>query len=367
MSPLKIQLQEFRRRVVAGSFPQYSDLAAGLGGLRFVQADPIRSPARAQDLILRHRVDPYVSGDLEQLYPQLDAEEGYLFAYGFMPSKVWQDLHTQPAGKLKALERQVLAFVKKHGEVHPRDLAESLGPRSVANHWGGKSQATKRVLEDLHDEGHLRISRRQKGVRVYQAAEDSRPKEANPEARYARLAMTTAHVFGPTTKSFLLSELRSLTHLVPKRKERVGIVDQLVATGQLVEVEVDGLTYLLEHDSWQSNEVPGRVRILAPFDPLVRNRQRFEQLWGWSYRFEAYIPASKRARGYYAMPLLWQEKVIAWANAKVIDERLDVEVGYVSEPASQSKFRRALETEIEAMTIFLGLGSGAWALNFSSK
>jgi uncharacterized protein len=67
---------------------------------------------------------------------------------------------------------------------------------------------------------------------------------------------------------------------VPKRQERVGIVDQLVATGQLVEVEVDGLTYLLEHDHWQSNEVTDRVRILAPFDPLVRNRQRFEQLWG---------------------------------------------------------------------------------------
>ena len=365
MSPLKIQLQAFRRRVVAGSFPQYSNLAAGLSGLRFVQADPIRSPARAQDLMLRHRVDAYVSGDLEEMYPQLDAEEGYLFAYGFMQPKVWQDLHTQPpVGKLKALERQVLAFVQKHGEVHPRDLAESFGSRSVTNYWGGQSQATKRVLEDLHDEGHLRISRRQKGVRVYAAAEHSRPKEANSEARYARLAMTTAQVFGPTTKSFLLSELKSLTHLVPKRKEREGIVDQLVASGQLAEVEVDGLRYLLQPDHWQSDAVPDRVRILAPFDPLVRNRQRFEQLWGWSYRFEAYVPASKRERGYYAMPLLWQEQVIGWANAKVVDERLQIEVGYVNEPASPLKFRRALETEIEAMTVFLGLSSGAWALNF---
>lgn len=64
------------------------------------------------------------------------------------------------------------------------------------------------------------------------------------------------------------------------------------------------------------------------------------------------------------MPLLWQEQVIGWANAKVIDERLQIEIGYVNEPTSPLKFRRALETEIEAMTIFLGLGSGAWALNF---
>ncbi|MBT63341.1 MAG: hypothetical protein CML13_09045 [Puniceicoccaceae bacterium] len=67
-------------------------------------------------------------------------------------------------------------------------------------------------------------------------------------------------------------------------------------------------------------------------------------MWGWSYRFEAYVPTSKRERGYYAMPLLWQENVIAWANAKVIDERLQIEIGYVSEAASPLKFRPALET-----------------------
>ncbi|WPJ96554.1 hypothetical protein SH580_02410 [Coraliomargarita algicola] len=58
------------------------------------------------------------------------------------------------------------------------------------------------------------------------------------------------------------------------------------------------------------------------------------------------------------------EQVIGWANAKVIDERLQVEIEFVSEPTSSLKFRRELETEIEAMTIFLGLDSGVWALNF---
>lgn len=67
------------------------------------------------------------------------------------------------------------------------------------------------------------------------------------------------------------------------------------------------------------------------------------------------------------MPLLWREQVIGWANAKVIDERLQIEMGFVSEPTSLLEFRRSLETEIEAITIFLGLESGAWALNFSSK
>ena len=49
------------------------------------------------------------------------------------------------------------------------------------------------------------------------------------------------------------------------------------------------------------------VRLLAPFDPVVWDRRRFELFWGWAYRFEAYTPAAKRKLGYYALPLLWRD------------------------------------------------------------
>ena len=61
------------------------------------------------------------------------------------------------------------------------------------------------------------------------------------------------------------------------------------------------------------------VRLLAPFDPVVWDRRRFELLWGWAYRFEAYTPAEKRKRGYYALPLLWRDRVIGWGNISAID------------------------------------------------
>ena len=61
-------------------------------------------------------------------------------------------------------------------------------------------------------------------------------------------------------------------------------------------------------------ESPSTVRFLTPFDPVVWDRDRFELLWGWQYRFEAYTPAPKRKLGYYAMPLLWRDRVIGWAN-----------------------------------------------------
>ena len=88
----RLGLRELRSRVVAGSFPDFTGLADALKRLQFVQADPIRSPARAQDLMLRQRVRDYAAGDLEQAFPQLKAEEGYLFAYGFMTPEVWQYL-----------------------------------------------------------------------------------------------------------------------------------------------------------------------------------------------------------------------------------------------------------------------------------
>lgn len=360
--PGKLGLSEFRNRLVAGSFPKYSSLSAALDGLQFVQADPIRSPARAQDLMLRQRVTAYRAGDLERGFPELDAEEGYLFAYGFMSPRVWRDLRRRPLAKLTKFESEVLEAVMELGEVHPRGLDEKFGRQTVTNCWGGTSQATKLALEDLHHRGFLRVSRREKGVRVYQVSKDLEEDGADPELRYARLAMTTALVFGPTSKRFLISELRGLQHLIPKRRERAQAIDRLVASGQLAELEVEGVTYLWRAENWQQGEVVERVRILAPFDPLIRDRQRFEQVWGWRYRFEAYVPAARRERGYYAMPLLWRENVIGWANAKVDGQQLDVAIGYIGQRPRAKEFRRALETEVEAMAMFLGLESGSWKL-----
>ena len=75
----------------------------------------------------------------------------------------------------------------------------------------------------------------------------------------------------------------------------------------------------------QTQEV---VRLLAPFDPVVHDRDRFELLWNWTYRFEAYTPATKRKLGYYAMPLLWRDRVIGWANLSIKNGALDYDLGF---------------------------------------
>jgi uncharacterized protein YcaQ len=103
-----------------------------------------------------------------------------------------------------------------------------------------------------------------------------------------------------------------------------------------------------------------RVRLLAPFDPIVHDRTRFEALWGWEYRFEAYTPAAKRKLGYYALPLLWRDSVIGWANVAKTDGELHAEIGYVAGKAPRDRlFARELEAELERMRAFLGTSGRA--------
>ena len=100
---------------------------------------------------------------------------------------------------------------------------------------------------------------------------------------------------------------------------------------------------------------PDGVRLLTPFDPIVWDRFRFELLWGWTYRFEAYTPVAKRVRGYYAMPLLWRDRVIGWGNLSLKNNALISEFGYVASAPRDPAFERELAAELDRMRAFLGL------------
>jgi len=90
----------------------------------------------------------------------------------------------------------------------------------------------------------------------------------------------------------------------------------------------------------------------------VWDRRRFELLWGWAYRFEAYTPVPKRKLGYYALPMLWRDRIIGWANVSMPHARPQVETGYVSGRAPRDRgFSQQLEAEIDRIRVFLTSGS----------
>jgi uncharacterized protein YcaQ len=343
-------LHQLRLQAISQSLLPPTTLLAALHGLGFVQADPIRSPARAQDLILRQRVRGYRAGDLERLYPSLDIEEDVLYAYGFIPRSVWQWIHPRNKNGLTPFQRKVFDLVRGIGPTHPSELQAHLGHRRITNAWGGYSKATTGALEDLHYRGLLRVARRDRGIRIYECAPpfDS---QAPAAERLRQLVMLMARVLSPVPEKTLHANISRYRRLGRTR----DTVSDLVRKGELRREAVEGLTYL-----WPAGEdvleqpPPRHVRFLAPFDPVVWDRQRFEHLWGWPYRFEAYTPPALRVRGYYAMPLLWRDHIVGWANAKVVEGRLNVQVGFVGKPPKERDFNVELDAEISRMEAFLG-------------
>jgi uncharacterized protein len=347
-------IAELRAHAVTHTLFAPTTLAQATRRLGFIQADPIRAPSRAQDLILRHRVTGYRDGDLERRYAALDIDEGYLYAYGFLSRPVWQLLHPARPTRLSQLEQAVLAAVSRSGATHPRALEAEFGRKRVINAWGGLSKATTRALERLHGCRLLRVARRERGIRIYEAASSVLPVAPAPD-RLRSLCLVVAGILAPVTQRALLTVASYLRRTVADAGDPRVEVGQLLATGALEKQVVEGVSYVWPARRRNVREAPPVVRFLAPFDPLVWERRRFEHLWGWSYRFEAYTPVKKRVRGYYAMPLLWGDRVIGWANAAVAAGRLDVDLGFAGARPRDPRFRREVEAEIARLATFLGV------------
>jgi uncharacterized protein YcaQ len=345
---------DLRRHAIAATLFPPVTLEQAIEQLGFVQCDPIRAPARAQDLILRHRVKGYRAGDLERCYPELRLEEDYLYAYGVVPESTWRLLHPRITKRLSQIEQRVWELVCAQPKMHPRELEAHLGRRRRINAWGSYSKATTRALETLHYRGLLRVAGRDKGVRLYQAARQQEERLA-PEERLRKLVLLMAAILAPAPERSLRAALRHLAHAAPALKLRPSLVKEMIAEGELTALTVQEVRYLWPARQPLYPDPEPAVRFLAPFDPIVWDRFRFEHLWGWAYRFEAYTPPAKRQMGYYAMPLLWGENVIGWVNVNNTRNGIDVEAGFVKTKPRDRIFRQAFEGEVERMKEFLTL------------
>lgn len=356
---MKLTLHSLRARAFTHTLFPRTTLPLAFDRLGFVQADPIRAPARAQDLILRHRVEGYRAGDLEREYPALDIEEGYLYAYGFLRRDIWQLRHPPNTSRLSRLERELLAKVAELGVVHPDALRELGGRKRAVNAWGGYSTLAKLALENLHGRGLLRIARRENGIRLYEPCPP--PTETlSPGEVFRRVTLSVANVLSPTPERSLRSIMARLARTLRGLRSPALALAELVKSGALERHAIGGVNYLCPAhvagtpQAGEDVEAPRTVRILAPFDPLVWDRQRFEQLWSWAYRFEAYTPVPKRVRGYYAMPVAWGDLVIGWANVESAGKELHAELGFASARPRSREFRVQLDAELERLRTFLG-------------
>jgi len=354
---------DLRRYAIARTLFKPTTLPRAIRRLGFVQADPIRAPARAQDLTLRHRVKDYHAGDLERRYARLDIEEDSLVNYGFLPREHLALMHPREPKKpwdaaMRRKAAQVLAFVRERGEVHPREVEAHFAHGRVTNYWGGSSNASTQLLDGMHYRGMLRVVRRESGTRVYASVDHAPPIDDSPSGRALRAAALLELIvrkYAPLPAASLTYLVRLLNYGAP----HLALQSQAAlreAREHLPSCRIDGTTWYWpagENPSSRRHRVDDAVRLLAPFDPVVWDRRRFQLLWGWTYKFEAYMPEPQRQFGYYALPLLWHDRMLGWANVTARDGRLQAAFGYVDAEPRSAAFSAALDDELQRMTQFI--------------
>src|SRR3982751_5366518 len=136
-----VLLSELRRYAISRSLFAPTTLKRAIARLGFVQADPIRAPARAQDLTLRHRVVDYRAGDLERRYARLGIEEDFFVNYGFLARPIQALLPPRAARTAWAPARHaqaaaVLDYVRERGVVHPREVDAAFAHGKTRNWFG---------------------------------------------------------------------------------------------------------------------------------------------------------------------------------------------------------------------------------------
>ena len=253
---------------------------------------------------------------------------------------------------------EAMALLDRIGADGPL-AASDVEQRQIPGGWWTWSEA-KRVLEWLFWAGHVTTAtRRGSFERVYDLPSRALPSAVlalpTPDAATAQRALIehAARGLGIATEP----ELRDYFRLKPEQS--AAAVAALAADGVLLPAQVPGWRgpLWLHREARRPRWIEGQA-LLAPFDPLVWERGRTERLWGFRYRLEIYTPAEKRVHGYYVLPFLLGERLVARVDLKADRQAGRLLVQQVTlEPDAPGETGAALAAELEAMARWLGLAS----------
>jgi len=262
----------------------------------------------------------------------------------------------------------ILDLVRQHGPVTAGQLAED--EKRSKDNWGWNWSDAKTTLEYLFYSGAVTTADRRNFERVYDLTERVLPPAVlaaptpDQDEAHRQLALLAAASSGVGTAGDLADYFRLN---VPQLRPRLA---ELVEAGRLEQVEVDGWrqpAYMVP-----GTAMPRRVdarALLAPFDPLIWERDRTERLFGFRYRIEIYVPAVKRVHGYYVLPFLLGDRLVARVDLKSDRQtsRLVVQSAW-AEPDAPEHTAVELLAELRQMADWLGLdrmeatGRGSLAL-----
>ena len=335
-----------------------------------LQVDSVNVLQRAHYMPLFSRMGPY---DTELLRRASEARPRRMVEYwahvqAFMPVELWpvmrhrMDHYRAERGKWSVLDVRpelvdsVLREVADLGPSTARDLDDGL-PRAK-DHWGWNWSDTRRVLDFLFMAGDLAIHSRNQQFEIrYDLPERVLPAEVlalpTPTAQEAsvELVRRAARSHGVATMAGLRDYYR-----MPAAAVRPA-VDVLLESGELVPVTVEGWgrETFLHRDAARPRRIDARA-VLSPFDPVVWERARAEALFDFHYRIEIYVPAEKRVHGYYVLPFLLGDQIVARVDLKADRKAGILRVqGSYAERAAPAETAFELAAELRSLATWLGL------------
>ena len=315
-----------------------ADLDRVLTDLGFVQVDSVNTLARAHDLILwsrRGRNRPHALDHLVARHRTAfehwthDAAIVPMPFYSMWRLKFARDearmRQRWPAWRGEGWDREIDAILQRitdHGPASVMDVGPE-EPRGGAGWWDW--HPSKTALEYLWRSGRLAISHRTSFRKVYDLSERVIPAEYRASRPDTHEVIDWAMSAALDRLGFATSgELAAFFEIATRDEAKRWCADAL-ATGRIVEVDVamaDGsrrrsFSTAQMLDTVSALPPPSqRVRLLSPFDPLLRDRARAERLFGFHYRIEIFVPAPKRRYGYYVFPVMQGDRLIGRLDAR---------------------------------------------------
>jgi uncharacterized protein YcaQ len=347
--------------------PDLRTLARTVRRTGVLQIDSVNVLQRAHYMPLFSRMGPYDTALLDRASGKAPRRlvEYWAHVAAFMPVDLWPHMrhrmrqyreggHPWMDGRNHGLVDNLLAELRDRGPSTSRDLDDGLPRRK--DHWGWNWSETKKALEYLFLAGDVAVAgRTSQFERLYDLPERVLPRAVleaptPPDAEAHRELVRRAAV------SHGVATARDLRDYYRMPTSQAGpAITTLVEDGELLPVSVDGRAgYYLHRDV----RIPRRVRaraLLSPFDPLVWERARAEALFDFSYRIEIYVPEAKRVHGYYVLPFLLDDRIVARVDLKA-DRRSGVlrVHGAYAEPGAPAETVAELATELWSLAGWLG-------------
>jgi hypothetical protein len=345
--------------------------AAAVEHLGYVQIDTINVIERCHHHILWNRIPAYRRADLRQAQ-SVDKSifEYWTHALSYVPAK---DLRFFiPAMKLHKREghrwfkevkpadvRKVMRLLKKDGALTIRDIDDDVLVEKV--HAWASRKPSKRALQLAFYTGAVTISERNGMLKTYELIErhfgwDRPPKPAAPRE-------ITEYLLDRALRAQGLVSLDSICHLdAPSKPSVRRLIEAMVRRHELVPIAVEGAG---KQEHWArpealdpNGDALDLVHILSPFDPLIIQRRRTHLFFGYEHRFEAYVPKEKRRFGYFALPVLVGDDIVAALDLKTDrkNQKLLLQkwtwVGEGTKRGARKDLKRRIEEELHRFERF---------------